>query len=56
MEEIAKLLDCDLSSESLAILAQLVDQGVNPEALAACLNEIQFAVANGGDEAGDLAS
>ena len=39
--EISKLLDCGLDKESLAILIALVENGVNPEALATVVKELR---------------
>ncbi|KAL0491324.1 mitotic-spindle organizing protein 1B [Acrasis kona] len=39
--ELNKVLNSGLDRESLSILMNLIELGVNPEALAACVKEIQ---------------
>lgn len=41
MHEISKLLDTGLDRETLAILVALIENGVNPEALAAVVKELR---------------
>lgn len=40
-QEISQILDTGLESETLSILIKLVEAGVNPEALAAVVKELQ---------------
>ncbi len=39
--ELNKLLGSDLDRESLSIMIQLCEIGINPEALAACVKELR---------------
>jgi len=39
--ELSRLLDCGLDRETLSILIALVENGVNPEALAAVVKELR---------------
>jgi hypothetical protein len=49
--ELAKLLgNASLSAESLAVLGQLIDRGVNPESLAAVVGELQHDKASHADK------
>jgi len=39
--DVAKLLDCGVDREQLAVLIALIERGVNPEALAAVVRELR---------------
>eukprot|EP00241_Pyramimonas_parkeae_P013995 CAMPEP_0114251064 /NCGR_PEP_ID=MMETSP0058-20121206/15060_1 /TAXON_ID=36894 /ORGANISM="Pyramimonas parkeae, CCMP726" /LENGTH=73 /DNA_ID=CAMNT_0001364819 /DNA_START=115 /DNA_END=336 /DNA_ORIENTATION=+ len=41
VHELSRLLDCGLDRETLSILIALVENGVNPEALAAVVKELR---------------
>lgn len=41
MHEISRLLDTGLDRETLAVLAELVESGVHPEALALAVRELR---------------
>lgn len=44
--ELSCLLNCDVDKETLRILIQLCEQGVNPEALARVVRELRREAAN----------
>lgn len=39
--EVSRLLNCPLDRDTLSIAVQLLEQGANPEALAAVITELQ---------------
>lgn len=41
MFEMSQILNCGIDQHTLSILAQLVENGVNPEALAAVVKELK---------------
>ena len=41
LHEMAQILNCGLDQRTLSILASLVENGVNPEALAAVIKELK---------------
>ncbi|XP_077979025.1 mitotic-spindle organizing protein 1-like [Glandiceps talaboti] len=41
LQEISRLLNTELDSETLSICVRLVEQGVNPEALASVIKELR---------------
>jgi mitotic-spindle organizing protein 1 len=41
LSEISHLLNCGLDKESLSIIVSLIELGINPDALAAAVKELQ---------------
>lgn len=41
LHRVSKLLNCPLDRETLGVAMQLLDNGANPEALAALITELQ---------------
>ena len=41
LQEVSRLLNCPLDRETLSIAVQLLENGANPEALAAVITELQ---------------